>query len=391
MQKFYRHNMAEGQPIPHILGLSASPVLNSQLKSLSLIESNLDAVCRSPTIHKSELMAHVNIPELLPIWFKETPLHSGDTTPILHTLETVFHKLDVRQDPWILHLQANPTDNTRGALEKVLRTRRTNCMDQLRSLCQTSRHIYSELGAWAVDYFISECITKFLSRPDNFHDIFDDLSAKEWRYIADILQDIDLARRSSLLQGDSAISDKVRTLVSSLPVDGSSKGIVFVKQRATATVLTILLHTLPASQHLRVATIVGSSRNTNRSGLLGKLLEPENQADSLDRFRAGELDVVIATSVLDEGIDIPACNFVLCFDQPENLKTFVQRRGRARQHESKLIMLQPSSSSKLEIWQALEVEMKAMYADKERELQRLEALEASEVMEPRQFRVESTG
>ncbi len=36
---------------------------------------------------------------------------------------------------------------------------------------------------------------------------------------------------------------------------------------------------------------------------------------------------------------MPVCNLVVCFDRPDNLKSFIQRRGRARMRSSKLYLL----------------------------------------------------
>lgn len=97
-----------------------------------------------------------------------------------------------------------------------------------------------------------------------------------------------------------------------------------------------------------------------------------------------------ATSVLEEGIDVPACNLVVCFQKPANLKSFVQRRGRARQRDSKLILLLDSENDKLSEWQQLELSMKALYEDEMR-LQEVLVLKDAETQDAREFRVESTG
>ncbi|KAK5548299.1 Dicer-like protein 2, partial [Exophiala xenobiotica] len=50
-------------------------------------------------------------------------------------------------------------------------------------------------------------------------------------------------------------------------------------------------------------------------------------------------NLIIETDVLEEGIDVTACNLVVCFDVPSNLKPFLQRRGRARQEQSTFAIL----------------------------------------------------
>jgi ERCC4-related helicase len=49
--------------------------------------------------------------------------------------------------------------------------------------------------------------------------------------------------------------------------------------------------------------------------------------------------VLVATDVLAEGIDVPACNVVVCFDEIQNTRCFAQMRGRARSKDGSFIAL----------------------------------------------------
>ena len=50
--------------------------------------------------------------------------------------------------------------------------------------------------------------------------------------------------------------------------------------------------------------------------------------DVLDRFRSGEVKMLIATDVSARGIDIPGVNFVINYDLPEQSENYVHRVGR---------------------------------------------------------------
>src|SRR5690606_34931195 len=94
-------------------------------------------------------------------------------------------------------------------------------------------------------------------------------------------------------------------------------GIIFVEQRATAAVLQKLLSLHPMTRDtLRCVTFIGTSNNSNRKTSIGDLLDPSKQQDTLANFRRKEYNFIIATSVLEEGIDISACNIVICFNRP---------------------------------------------------------------------------
>jgi ERCC4-related helicase len=55
-----------------------------------------------------------------------------------------------------------------------------------------------------------------------------------------------------------------------------------------------------------------------------------SQDREIKNFREGDCNVIVATSVLVEGIDIPKCNFVINYGMPGNEITLMQARGRVR-------------------------------------------------------------
>lgn len=122
-------------------------------------------------------------------------------------------------------------------------------------------------------------------------------------------------------------------------------------------------------------------------------MEVRNQKDSLDDFRTGHKNLIITTNALEEGIDISACNVVICFDKPPNLKSFIQRRGRARKSASKYVVMfqRGADDSAISKWQDLEQEMKQIYMDEMRQLEELKGLEANEEGYQPPLEVQSTG
>lgn len=55
----------------------------------------------------------------------------------------------------------------------------------------------------------------------------------------------------------------------------------------------------------------------------------DEQNEILKQFRTGTTKLIIATTVLEEGLDVPSCNLVVRFSAPETYRQFVQSRGRA--------------------------------------------------------------
>ena len=47
---------------------------------------------------------------------------------------------------------------------------------------------------------------------------------------------------------------------------------------------------------------------------------------SYQNFHDGECQVLVATSVLEQGIDVAACGVVICFDGVKSMKSIIQTR-----------------------------------------------------------------
>ena len=133
------------------------------------------------------------------------------------------------------------------------------------------------------------------------------------------------------------------------------------------------------------------STSTGRKGSIADVNNIAAQSGTLDDLRIGTIKILVATSVCEEGIDISACNFVICLQPPDNLRSFVQRRGRARAVKSTFtIMFAEHERTQVEAWHELEEEMRKLYLDDMRQLDELKAIEHDETFY-RELVVESTG
>ncbi|KAK4215708.1 hypothetical protein QBC37DRAFT_120683 [Rhypophila decipiens] len=133
------------------------------------------------------------------------------------------------------------------------------------------------------------------------------------------------------------LSDKVIKLISVLR-DQFSGGaaeicIVFVKQRTTARLLADLLQQPGIKIHgVEVGVLVGGGRT--ESEYHSSKVSYRDQVVTISKFKSGELKCIFATSVGEEGLDIPDCNLIVRFDLYDTLIQYIQSRGRARQAES---------------------------------------------------------
>jgi ERCC4-related helicase len=228
-----------------------------------------------------------------------------------------------------------------------------------------------------------------------------DLSVNEKQHLLDILTHLTPVNDGMGLSTPLSlehISQKVDKLVEVLVTEAKNTpeftGLVFVEQRIWVAVLAEILRIHPQTKDLfRVGTFVGTSQSSKRKANIATFAEPRNQQATLDDFRAGKLNLILATSVLEEGIDVSSCHLVICFERPKNLKSFVQRRGRARKIESKYFIFIPDAGSGRppESWQSLEDEMKAAYLDDMRQIKLAEGRELKDEGGERFFEVPMTG
>ncbi|KAK9511555.1 hypothetical protein O3M35_000188 [Rhynocoris fuscipes] len=124
--------------------------------------------------------------------------------------------------------------------------------------------------------------------------------------------------------------------------------IVFVERRLTAKVLYHIFSRLSKTNEkfssVSADFIVGfnsSPFNDTREVLYMK----KSNLATLRKFNNKETNVLFASNVIEEGIDIRLCNYVIKFDLPQTFRSYVQSKGRARNSRSTFILVMPEGDS----------------------------------------------
>ncbi|KAF2190815.1 P-loop containing nucleoside triphosphate hydrolase protein [Zopfia rhizophila CBS 207.26] len=389
--------------LPRILGLSASPVMkaNAGRNDLQKIEQNLNSIAKTPKQHRSELIRFVHRPELLNITYPKVP-HGFSFSHLLAPLQQAYDNYNLMKDPYVIDLFAKKCQGHEiysDELDNVFVSGETYCRKQLRSLVEKGKAMLDELGASAADWYLRQCIAQYEKLIRNsHHQQFTNWSDQEKQYLSSIFKALKLSEDLEFTPMSlDHISPKAQALIDLLGSESASgfTGLVFVEQRVCVATLAELLSVHPQTGRLfNIGTFVGTSQSTKRKTNVADLAEPRNQQDTLDDFRTGKKNLILTTSVLEEGIDVSSCHIVICFEPPKNLKSFIQRRGRARKQKSKYIILIPEFDSKHpspEHWNALEEEMKAAYLNNLREVKLAEERELIEEDALIYYEVPNTG
>ena len=119
-------------------------------------------------------------------------------------------------------------------------------------------------------------------------------------------------------------------LAQTLGIEGGQRVIVFTESRDTAEALTEFL-----SESFDVRRFVGQGDREGSDGMTQK-----EQQETLDEFRNGEFEVLVSTSVAEEGLDVPEVDLVLFFEPVPTAIRSIQRKGRTgRQAEGRVVVL----------------------------------------------------
>ncbi|KAJ2820083.1 Dicer-like protein 1, partial [Coemansia erecta] len=127
------------------------------------------------------------------------------------------------------------------------------------------------------------------------------------------------------------------------------RGIVFAGRRITAVLLTYIVTLIAEFEFVRADVLLGAAQKQTGSidrPIRGGAVRTANQLTLAD-FADGRLNLVFATQVAEEGVDIQPCNLVIRFDMPKTATSLIQSRGRARMADSQFIVMVPHVAPEL--------------------------------------------
>jgi Fanconi anemia group M protein len=113
------------------------------------------------------------------------------------------------------------------------------------------------------------------------------------------------------------------------------KILVFTQFRSTASTISKNLNKI---EGISSRVFIGQTKKINKEGDTG--LSQKEQKRIIEQFSTGEINVLCATSIGEEGLDIPEVNIVVFYEPVPSAIRKIQRSGRtARLSAGKLIML----------------------------------------------------
>ncbi|TPX32589.1 hypothetical protein SmJEL517_g04306 [Synchytrium microbalum] len=336
MQKHYPNLTDETAHKPRVLGLTASPVTretDDPVKAVEALENQLKSVARTIMWETQSGYEHLGKPHAVTkIIYKAAPQELPQSE-LMRTLKDL-----VKSPPQDLDLP--------GDLRFKL---------QDRIIPDLEMHILRTLGVHACDRAIEAmahtCHRKSLSAIPFSKLGLEDLlegDAVQDDEEEQVAQTSLLARLGHLFPGPHAsgdlLSDKVKMLFSLLyndyRDDRDFSGIIF--RRDVADRLAELIRHEKKLSFLRVGVLKGHGKGANYKSSEGVDAKVAHQYRIVEEFWKNNVNLLVATAIAEEGLDIPACKLVVRFDIGRGalkLGSLIQSRGRARKENSKFCLM----------------------------------------------------
>jgi ERCC4-related helicase/ERCC4-type nuclease len=138
--------------------------------------------------------------------------------------------------------------------------------------------------------------------------------------------------------GNNPKLNEVKELVAKqILLNPQSRVIVFTNYRDTAELVANSLKEVPG---IKPVKFVGQASKYKDTGLTQK-----QQVEIIAKFKEGEYNTLVATSVAEEGLDIPATDLVVFFEPVPSEIRSIQRKGRTgRKHAGRIVILMAKGS-----------------------------------------------
>ncbi|KAG0708450.1 hypothetical protein DFH29DRAFT_892575 [Suillus ampliporus] len=350
-----------------ILGLTPNPMFGGN--ATQILEVNLDCVIRSPRANGDELLTHVHPPVFRHVCYDILQLLVPNLTS--KSLSAVR-----AEDPFVIQLHGTLSKTSRGQ-EYTRLNQKLHSHSGMSDPASAAAVICDDIGPWAADWpYIESVVSRARDNQTPYDASTESLQGKEKTYLIKYLSQIELTPLSlDPVHIEAGITDKVRVLLYTLEYEKEwsesanepHSGLISVTLRDGVLALAEVLRKHPCSApHFRLGCLLGNSQSSYRKIFLDitRTFLKESQSEILEDFWSGDRNLIIPTSVTEEGLDIQACGNVIRWDIPDNMASWAQSRGRARRRRSSFVLMFKSAgidNARVVEFENLERQMTALY------------------------------
>ncbi len=216
-----------------------------------------------------------------------------------------------------------------------------NAMERANTAIQRGeRNAYTSMSnvglAMSLHHLINHLLCQGISASREFLDrkeLGEDANKKSTRNLLRDKRIRDLrSKLSSMDESHSKVSAVRRLIRDRIRQNPDARIIVFATFRDTVASLEKVISGL---EGIKPTIFIGQSKRGSEKGLT-----PREQVERIEDFRKGIHNILIATSVGEEGLDIPSADLVIFYEPVSSEIRYIQRRGRTgRQRDGDVVVL----------------------------------------------------
>lgn len=140
------------------------------------------------------------------------------------------------------------------------------------------------------------------------------------------------------------------------------KAIIFVQECLTAKNLYRIIRNYTDGNPILTIHpdfVIGTNRKTSEAADVSKFTKRNTEVEStffehkyilnnyffqiIENFKTNKTNLIVASKVLEEGMDLQMCNLVISYDYPTTFSSYIQSKGRARMKNSQYVIMTPDS------------------------------------------------
>uniref|UniRef100_A0A669ED88 RNA helicase n=1 Tax=Oreochromis niloticus TaxID=8128 RepID=A0A669ED88_ORENI len=335
----------EPVPLPQILGLTASPGVGGATK-MEKAEEHILRICANLDASRIMTRSHEEFKkEQRKIIVSVEDRREDPFGDVIKKIMTAIHN----------HAELTPTCDlgSQNYEQWVVQKERQAAKDENQKVRVCAEHLrqYSEslnlsntirmqdAFSFLNKYYEEEMKKK--TAPEEEHKIqITDTERFLFNLFKDNKKELETLAKNPEYENDSL--SKLRTkILHEFSSRDEARGIVFIKTRRSAIALNQWIQENPkfADIGVKSAYVIGGGDQS-----VVKPMTSAEQKDVLKKFGKGQVNLLIATTVAEEGLDIPACNFVIRYGLVTNEIAMIQAQGRGRAEDSSYTLVEVKNS-----------------------------------------------
>ena len=314
MQKYLEAKSRKSNSLPQVVGLTASPgagdnprvELDKTLDHLTSLCALMDATSGIKTVaHIRELEKYTNKPQFTTKIQQRREATEAFITTIINEMERleVYIGFNCHFNKWSQEYE-NSTGERKGHFEMSTDPENRHRIAILEVIMQLSRalNVYMDLRYEDAMRVISE-----IQPPE-----VDGQNETEIQLAVDLVQLRERLARLPRVPNPLLLTLK-ENLVGHFSRKPDSKGIVFVRTKRHAASICEWIQSMDKDVvAIRPRVMTGHTHET------GLAMTQVQQTQAITDFHSGKVNLLVATSVAEEGLDVPACNLVIRFQHVSN-------------------------------------------------------------------------